>query len=259
MLTTTNPLLAKVRETIPAATNEQIDDILNTIGSTHEAVMSKPGKLCSFLRLVEAAQPGGLAAIEPEAAIVSATAAPAKTVETPIVPANDGDRDWVTFNVRDLAALTTAELREFKLWRAEESERKALMNEILGEEASAIAAEEKALQNQLTIAETNRRVIKAKAQVEFLNEKGSALDELSLETGKDLAQDYFDRETESFATLRTVGKETPTEGELLLLQARVVNRDRMNRANTIANTIAPLVKAIGASTTAQEEVQTIDV
>lgn len=257
-IVTANPLIAlieKVRETIPAATVEQLQDILTTIGSNPESVIAKPGKLQSFLLMVQKSQPGGLAPVETPAPIASIPT-PAPETPAPIV-ATSGDRDWAKFNIRDLATLSMAELKEFKAWRAEEAERKALMNEILGEEATSIAAEESALQNRLTIDETNRRILKTKAQVEFMEQKGSDLDQLSRETGKNLAQDYFDRESESFRNLRTVGKETPTEGELLLLQAKVVNRDRMNRANTIANTIAPMVKAIGQAPV-EKEMVTID-
>jgi hypothetical protein len=251
-------LLNKVRETIPAATIAQLEDILNTIGSTPESVMSKPGKIQSFLAMVQKAQPGGLAPVETPAPIAPVpTPAPTEAPKAPIVPSEGGDRDWSKFNIRDLATLSMAELKEFKAWRAEEAERKALMNEILGEEADAIAAEEEALKNRLTIDETNRRILKAKAQVEFMEQKGSDLDKLSLETGKELAADYLERETKAFKSVLDLGKQTPTEGELAHLQAQVVNRSRMNRANTIANSIAPLVKAIGGAE--EQNVQTIDV
>jgi hypothetical protein len=256
----TTTLLEKIQKAVPTATEAQLNQALADAGMDAAKVESSNGLMGSIVGRVRKMQAGGLAVKAVDAPIVDASA----IATTPAVNAVDApiasvecERDWATFNVRDLGSLTMAELLEFKAWRTDDAVRKALINEILGDEAATIAAYEESLQNQLVIAETNRRVIKAKAQVEFLNEKGEALDNLSLETGKDMAQDYFDRETASFATLRTVGKQTPTEGELLLLQARVVNRDRMNRANTIANTIAPLVKAIESANT--QDVQTIDV
>jgi len=72
-------LLETIQETIPAATQEQVSDILQTHNTTEAAVLSKPGKLTAFIGLVEKSQPGGMVT---RSAIVSATTATVPTIVT---------------------------------------------------------------------------------------------------------------------------------------------------------------------------------
>lgn len=256
MLTKINPLLSKVQETIPTATLEQIEDILNTIGSNPEAVLSKPGKLQSFLNLVKAAQPGELATVETPDPIVPAPIEVPKTA--PIVSANGGDRDWATFDTNKLDTLSFGELESYDEWQSKEEKRIALLNRIRGNQAKAISAKETALKSQLNIAETSRRVLQTQAQVEYAQTQGAELDELAVSVGTATMADQFDREKSALNDLGKLGKETPTLGQVALLQAQVIQHDRLNMAANIQNSIAPLVKAIGASTE-KSAAQTIDV
>ena len=59
MLAKYSQLLAKIQETIPAATMEQVEEVL--AGGDEESVLSKPSKLQSVLTEVAKMQPGGLA------------------------------------------------------------------------------------------------------------------------------------------------------------------------------------------------------
>lgn len=58
MLEKYSQLLAKIQETIPAATMEQVEEIL--AGGDEESVLSKPSKLQSVLTEVAKMQPSGL-------------------------------------------------------------------------------------------------------------------------------------------------------------------------------------------------------
>lgn len=260
-IVTANPLTAlleKVRETIPAATKDQIEDILNTIGSTPESVMAKPGKLQSFLGIVQKAQPGGLASVETPAPIAPVpTPAPTEFPKAAIVPSESGDRDWATFDTNKLDTLSFEELESYDEWQAKEEKRIALLNRIRGNQAKAIAAKETSLKSQLDIAETSRRVLQTQAQVEYAKSQGAELDQLAVSVGTATMADQFDREKSALNDLGKLGKETPTLGQVALLQAQVIQHDRLNMAANIQNSIAPLVKSIGPST--EKSAQTIDV
>ncbi len=251
-------LLEKVREVIPEAAIDQIDDILNTIGSTPEAVMAKPGKLQSFLKLVEAAQPGSLEPVETPAPITPVKTQSSAHIES-AEAVESGDRDWATFNPADLETLSIEDLTLYSGWQEQEEKRMALLNKIRSRQATTIAARESSLQAQLNIAETSRRVLQTEAQVKFANQEGAELDALAVEIGTATIQGQFQREKAALEKLGKVGNETPTLGEVALLQATVVKHDRLNMAANIQNSIAPLVKAIGASTEKSAEAQTIDV
>lgn len=255
-------LLEKVQESIPAATQDQLTDILNTIETSAELILSaKTGKFQGFLKLVQDAQPGGLASVESVTPIVSATVQ--TPVSAPIVPdaapvaSEGGDRDWATFDPNQLDTLSYEDLESFSEWQDKEEKRVALLNKIQNKRASAISSTEEALKNQLLITETNRRVLQTKAQVEYATNQGAELDKLAVSIGTATMADQFVREKNALNELGQVGKETPTLGQVALLQARVIQRERMNQSNGIANSIAPMVKAIGPTST-EKEVVTID-
>jgi hypothetical protein len=273
MTTTLTPiesLLLEAQKQLPNITKDSIESLLSEMKIEASDALSKPGKLNAFISRLQQRQPGAIAI--QESGIVSsstkskAPAPIAKSIEqTPtlsvavpeVSPVDDADRDWSAFNIREIGTLSKTELEAFKAWRKEEAERQALINEILGDEAAIVAAEEKALENKLTIAETTRRVLKARAQVEVLDQGGTELDELVAELGKKTGLDQIERDRRAFTELSELGESTPTEGELLLLQGKVVNRDRMNRAVQLQNSTAQEVKAIAP--TAEAAVQTIDV
>ena len=251
-------LLEIIQETIPTATQEQVSDILQAHSTTETAVLSKPGKLAAFIGLVEKSQPGGMAT---RSQIISAsTSEPAPKVVTtaPIATVNTQptDRDWAKFDPNELSALTYEDLELYSEWQEKEEKRITLLNRIQGKRATTIASTEESLKNQLTIAETNRRVLQAKAQVEYATNQGAELDDLAVSVGTAAMVDQFDREKKALRDLATVGKETPTLGQVALLQATVIQRNRLNRSNAIANSIAPIVNRIGAST--EKEMVTID-
>ena len=250
-------LLEIIQETIPTATQEQVSDILQAHSTTETAVLSKPGKLAAFVGLVEKAQPGGMAT---RSQIISASTAPAPKVVTtaPVAPVNPQpiDRNWAKFNPDELANLSYEDMESYSAWQDMEEKRITLLNKIQSKRAATGISTEESLKNQLTIAETNRRVLQAKAQVEYATTQGKELDELAVSVGTESMVDQFDREKKALQSLATVGKETPTLGQVALLQATVIQRDRLNRSNAIANTIAPKVNRLEAST--EKEMVTID-
>lgn len=246
-------LLKTIQETVPTATQSQVSDILQTQGTTESAVLSKPVRLAAFIGLVEKAQPGGMIT---RSQIMPAV--PKIVITAPIAPVNSQpiDRDWAKFNPDELSNLSYEDMESYSVWQDTEEKRIMLLNKIQSKRAATIASTEESLKNQLTIAENYRRVLQAKAQVEYATTQGAELDELAVSVGTESMVDQFNREKKALQDLVAVGKETPTLGQVALLQATVIQRDRLNRSNAIANSIAPKVNRLEAST--EKEVVTID-
>jgi hypothetical protein len=145
-------LLEKVQETIPEATTEQLTDILDTIGSTPEAILTaKTGKFQGFLKLVQDAQPGQMASVESATPIVSATVptpafAPIVHVEAPIA-SDSAPFDW------DNASDEACEAEELRLQNL----------------AARKARKARALALEVTIAETDSQIADSEAKATELN------------------------------------------------------------------------------------------
>jgi len=251
-------LLEKIQKHISNCTQDQLDAALIAAEITEDQIAKSPGLMGSIVGRLKKSVPGGMEVSRSQ--IISVSAPAPKVVTTaPIAtaaPTQPIDRDWAKFDPNELSALTYEDLELYSEWQEKEEKRVTLLNRIQGKRATTIASTEESLKNQLTIAETNRRVLQAKAQVEYATNQGAELDDLAVSVGTAAMADQFDREKNALQDLAKVGKETPTLGQVALLQATVIQRDRLNRSNAIANSIAPMVNRIGAST--EKEMVTID-
>ena len=250
-------LLEKVQKHV-SCTQDQLDAALLAADVTEDQIAKSPGLMSSIVGRLKKSVPGGLEV--PRSPIVSAVSVLATKIAIPapvvaIVP-QPVSQDWSKFNPDELVNLTYEDMESYSVWQEKEEKRITLLNKIQGKRAATIASTEESLQAQLKIAETSRRVLHTRAQVEYACTQGAELDELTVSIGTAAMVDQFDREKKALYDLATVGKETPTLGQVALLQAQVVQRDRLNRSSAIANSIAPMVPRLEASK--DREVMTID-
>ena len=250
-------LLEKVQKHVSTCTQDQLDAALLAAEITEDQIAASPGLMGSIVGRLKKSAPGGLEVSR--SPIASATSVPKIVIPAPVALTNPQpiDRDWAKFNPDELGNLSYEDMESYSVWQEKEEKRITLLNKIQAKRAATIASTEESLKNQLTIAETNRRVLQAKAQVEYATTQGKELDELAVSVGTESMVDQFNREKNALRDLATVGKETPTLGQVALLQATVIQRNRLNRSNAIANSIAPMVSRIEAAQP-EKEVVTID-
>jgi hypothetical protein len=237
---TVTPLLLKVREFIPTATQDQIDKVCSEKEVSQESLIdAKAGKWNTFISLLRLEQPGGIATVKSDAApIVTTPEVTPNSVPSVPVKSDDAspiDRDWTTFNTRDLATLTTAELKSFKKFRTAEIERKRLLAEILELEANDLDLETKNLQS-LTQAQTAHRLAESdRAAFNAATESADELLELARSAGTATISDQLSRDRAALEATIELGKQTPTQGEIGLAQAQGLQRKRLNALVNIQN------------------------
>jgi hypothetical protein len=234
-------LLEKIQKHIPNCTQDHLNAALADAELTEEKVEQSSGLMGSIVGRLKKTVPGGLATQgtsisaktkTPQQTIVSATVptpttAPIASVSTPVA-SESGDRDWATFNVRDLATLSKTELQSFKAYRQEELERQALINEILGLEAQSLDTEAANLQAQTQTQTSHRMVESDRAAFEIASQSGEELIQLARAAGKQSVEDQLSRDRAALEEIVRVGKQTPTQGEVQLAQAHGLRRRRMN-------------------------------
>jgi len=242
-------LLETIQETIPAATQEQVSDILQAHNTTETAVLSKPGKLTAFVGLVEKAQPGGMAT---RSQIISASApAPAPKVVTtaPIATAAptpiaklSTSFDWDTATDEECDAeddrLSKLAARSLRKATALKLERQiaATNADIYDDEAQTIDLNQKGL-------DASQELAKQRAMLEVQAESAPRLLRLQIDAATSIATDRITRTEAAIDAGKSAMQETPLASEIAAFRAKLTQCEMMNRATSIANATPALLGA----------------
>ena len=250
-------LLETIQDFVPAATQEQVSDILQTHNTTEAAVLSKPGKLTAFIGLVEKSQPGGMVT---RSAIVSATTATVPTIVTtpPIIHTTSTVKPSTSFNweaatdeecdaederLSKLAARSLRKANALKL----ERQIAATNADIYDDEAQTIDFNQKGL-------DASQELAKQRAMLEVQAASAPRLLQMQIEAATSIATDRITRTEAAIDAGKSAMEKTPLASEIAAFRAKLTQREMMNRATALTNATPAL---LGASQP-EKEVVTID-
>ena len=235
-------LLETIQETIPAATQAQVSDILQSHNTTESAVLSKPGKLAAFIGLVEKVQPGGMETTR--SAIISATA-PKVATSTPVVTpsvklstsfdwetATDAECDAEDDRLSKLAARSLRKANALKL----ERQIAATNAEIYDDEAQTIDFNQKGL-------DASQELAKQRAMLEVQAASAPRLLQMQIDAATSIATDRINRTEAAIDAGKSAMKETPLASEIAAFRAKLTQCEMMNRATALTNATPALLGA----------------
>jgi len=239
-------LLETIQETIPAATQEQVSDILQAHNTTETAVLSKPGKLAAFIGLVEKSQSGGMAT---RSQILSASApAPKVVITAPIAPigtpsvklsitfdwetATDEECDAEDDRLSKLAARSLRKANALKL----ERQIAATNADIYDDEAQTIDLNQKGL-------DASQELAKQRAMLEVQAASAPRLLQMQIDAATSIATDRITRTEAAIDAGKSAMQETPLASEIAAFRAKLTQCEMMNRATSIANATPALLGA----------------
>lgn len=234
-------LLEKIQRHVPTVTQSQLDDALLVANLSADKVASDNALTQSIVGRLKKNVPGGMTTIAPTTPPVPMLKEEAKA-KTEEVEVKMGDRDWATFNIKELSSLTDEELDSFQAYREADLKRKNKINAILGMESESLDIEAEILKTHSKVQTASRSVEGDRHAFSLASAQDSELLELAIKASESTVLDELERNRVVFEQIVNLGKQTPTYGELRLLEAQKFQRTRMNQSIRIQNTIEPEVQ-----------------
>jgi hypothetical protein len=251
-------LLEKVQETISAATKNQLTDILTTIESSPEAILNaKPGKFQGFLKLVQDAQPGGLAPVESATPIVSATvptpaAAPIVPAEAPVA-SDSAPFDWD--NASD-EACEAEELRLQNLAARKARKARALALEVkIAETDSQIAdSEAKATELNGLVLDASQELAKQKTMLNLKSIANPRITQMAIDAATEATTAQLERTEAAIGRGKSIALATPVAAEIAADRAHLRSIKMLNEQYGLTSATPMLL----SGTEQTQKVVTID-
>lgn len=249
-------LLQKIQESLPSATQAQVDEVLAKFDKSEAHVLSKPNVLAAFLNRIAgmqsslASRPDGIAPKIPTDNIV---ATPSEPIAAPKSEAVTGDRDWAAVTQSDIELLSYDDLLAYEGWCIKQNEMAKVRRRIAALRSESLDLEAQSVEDRQAGFEVEMEFKRASASLRVQELNAPKLLEKTTEVAERIAGNQMDRQLESLEALEETAKKTLTAGELSVLRARQQQSILSNKAQGILNQ-TPM--ALAGSPT--QSMQTID-